>query len=180
MIANHHEDVMNIVIKNLVPLAGVLLLTSTVAAGDLAAFHIPDQARSYLFNVPTSSFSTNPPPSAVEGVVTIMAKHFTTKNHPGGVTIVFQDAIVCWPSSPTGKQWGASTAIFGDYPVSCPSSTRVLLFGKFVPLRDLGEKSFEPQSSSYKTYTGKDAIRKLKEIGLEPPEDMDQKKATKK
>ena len=35
-------------------------------------------------------------------------------------------------------------------------------------------------STSNETYTGDAAIKKLKEMGLEPPEDMDCKKATNK
>jgi hypothetical protein len=171
---------MSVFIKSFVPLGCLLFLVSTVAAQELAAFRIPNNARSYLFNLPSSSFSTNSPPSGVEGVVTILASHFTTTNQSGFVTIIFRDAVVCWPRSPTGKQWGASVATFGDYPVSYRSSTRVLVGGDFIRLADLSEKSFDPRLPSHKTYTGEEAIKKLKEMGLEPPEDMDRKKATKK
>ena len=173
-----------ILIRNLALLGCSILLASSVAAQELAAFHIPNQARIYLFNLPSSTFSTNPAPSGVEGTVTILASHFTTTNQTGFVTIIFQDAVVCWPSSPTGKQWGASTAIFGDYPVSYPSSTRVHVCGDFIRLADLSEKSFELPSPSdnahTKTYTGEEAIKRLREMGLKPPEDMDWEKATNK
>jgi hypothetical protein len=175
---------MNILSKNLVSLGCLFLLTSTVAAQELAAFHIPDQARSYLFNLASGHFSTNRQPIGVEGVVTVLASHFTTTNHSGIITIIFQDAVVCWPSSPTGKQWGASTAIFRDYGVSYPGSVRVLACGRFIRLADLTEKSFEPlpllDEAHAKTYTGAEAIKKLKEMGMEPPEDMDWEKATNK
>ena len=175
---------MKIFIKHFVPLGCSILLASTVAAQELAAFHVPNQTRSYLFNLPSSSFSTNPAPSGVEGTVTILASHFTTTNQSGLVTIVFQDAVVCFPSSPTGKQWGTSTAIFGDCANTYPSSTRVLVNGDFIRLADFSEKSFElpsPSDNSHtKTYTGEEAIKKLKEMGLKPPEDMDWEKATNK
>lgn len=175
---------MNVLIKILFSLGCLFFLTSTVAAQELAVFHIPDQARSYLFNFPSSSFSTNPSPNNVEGVVTILAKHFTVTNRLGTAYIFFQDSVVCWPSSPTGKQWGTSTAVFGSYAVPLSGNTRALVCGDFIRLADLSEKSFELSSrldsAHIKTYTGEEAVKKLKEIGLEPPEDMDWEKATNK
>jgi len=169
---------MNIFIKNLIPLGCWLLLTSTVTAQESTAFQIHDQARSYLFNLPSRSFSTNPPPSGVEGVVTILARHFTTTNQSGIVTVIFQDAVVCWTSSPEGKQREASVATFSDYSISYPGNIRILVHGDLIRLADLSEKTFEPQLTPTETYTGEEAIKKMKEMGLEPPEDMDWEKAT--
>ena len=114
--------------------------------------------------------------------MTILAKHFTMTNSPMGVTIIFQDALICQATPSKGEKLGdpVGSPVFmvGDFRLSYPSGSRVLVHGHFIPLADLSEKSFEPPPTAYETYTGEQAIEKLKEMGLKPPEDMDWKKAT--
>jgi hypothetical protein len=55
--------------------------------------------------------------------------------------------------------------------------THVLLHGRSVLLAELSQKALDPATNS-QTYTGEEAIKKLKEMGLDPPEDMDWKKVT--
>ena len=70
--------------------------------------------------------------------------------------------------------------VFHDFSHAYPAGTRVLVYGHFIPLANFSEKSFDPPALHYDTYTGADAIKKLKEMGLQPPEDMDWEKATNK
>jgi len=65
-------------------------------------------------------------------------------------------------------------------PILYPAATSVLVLGRSMRLADLSEKTFDPPRTFNETYTGDEAMKKLKEMGLDPPEDMDWKKATNK
>jgi len=179
---SHDYFTMKIFIQSIALVACWLLFAHVVVGQELAAFHISDAAyssRPFLFNCPrfTSAGSTNASPNGVEGMMTILAKHFTTTNYPRGVIIIFQDALICQATPSKGERLGdpvgSPVMIFRDFSVPYPAGSRVLVHGHFIPLADLSEKSFNPPAPHYDTYTGDDAIKKMKEMGLEPPEDMD-------
>jgi hypothetical protein len=155
-------------------------------AQDLAAFKIPDSPRQFVFmlRLPSQNGlrdrSTNATPRGVEGLQTILAKGFKTTPQPGGVLITFVDALICRAQRFKGENEGGSVMLVDGMPVLYPAGTSVLVHGRSMPLADLSEKTFDPPTTFNKTYEGDEAIKKLKEMGLEPPEDMDWKKATNK
>jgi hypothetical protein len=155
-------------------------------AQDLAAFKIPDAARPFVFilRLPsqdgTSDHSTNATPLGVQGLQTILAKGFKTTPHPRGIVITFVDALICRAKLLKGKNESGSVIQVDGIPILYPAGTSVLVYGRPIRLADLNEKTFDPPMPPNKTYTGMDAIKKMKEMGLEPPEDMDWEKATNK
>jgi hypothetical protein len=156
------------------------------SAQDLAAFKIPDSARPFVFilRLPSqngaSDHSTNATPRGVEGIQTILAKGFKTTRHPRGVVITFVDALICRAQRFKGKEESGSVMLVDGMPILYPTGTSVLVFGRSMRLADLNEKTFDPPTTFNETYTGEDAIKKMKEMGLEPPKDMDWEKATNK
>lgn len=157
-------------------------------AQDLAVFKVPDSTRPFLFNLtppsfdPAPSANTNSTKQGVEGLMTVMAKRFETERRAGPtragvVAIRFYDVIVCQANR--SQEEGAGSPVFSTdaFTVEYPGDARILLHGRSVLLANLSEKTFDPPKT-FNTYTGDEAIRKLKEMGLDPPEDMDWKKAT--
>jgi|ERR1035437_1362576 hypothetical protein len=155
-------------------------------AQDLAAFKIPDSARPFVFilRLPSQDgipgHSTNATPRGVEGLQTILAKGFKTTREPRGVVIHFVDAVICRAQRFKGENEGGSVMLVDGMPMLYPAETSVLVFGRSMRLADLSVKTFNPPTTFNKTYEGEEAIKKLKEMGLEPPEDMDWKKDTNK
>ena len=155
-------------------------------AQELAAFKIPDSARPFVFilRLPSqdgvSDHSTNATPRGVEGLQTILAKGFKITRDPRGVVITFVDALICRAKRFKGEKEGGSVMLVDGMPILYPAGTSVLVLGRSMRLAALSEKTFDPPTTFNETYTGDEAIKKLKEMGLEPPEDMDWKKATNK
>lgn len=155
-------------------------------AQDLAAFKIPDSPRQFVFMVRLPSqngpsvHSTNSAPRGVEGFETILAKGFKTAPHPAGVLITFMDALICRAQRFKGENEGGSVIVVDGMPMLYPPGTSVLVHGRSILLSELSERTFDPPTTFNKTYEGEEATKKLKEMGLEPPEDMDWKKATNK
>lgn len=165
--------------QNLILLGLCAMLAPAVAAQELAAFKIPDSPRAYLFNLtpyPDGEF-TNSTLKTVEGITTILAKRFKTIQGSGVVTITFSNAIVCRATRRQGEGLdspvGSPVMTFKEFSIVYHAAARVLVHGRFVPLADLSEKMFDPPTTFNRTYTGEEAIKKLKEMGLEPPEDME-------
>lgn len=168
-------------------------LSAAIArAQDLAVFKLPDSSRPFLFNIRpfsdsvTSAYTTNSTHQGVEGLLTVLAKRFKTERQRGPtptgvVAISFYDAVVCQARRNTGEGLGspAGSPVFSTdgYVLVYPADTRILVRGRSVLLADLSEKTFDAPKT-FKTYSGEEAIEKLKEMGLEPPEDMDWEKAT--
>lgn len=193
---------MKIFIQRIALLGCWLLLAPIIAGQELAAFQIPDPARSFLFiSTPSAgSGSTNGSQRSVEGMVTILAKRFTTTSQPqvvtvifgdkrltttnqsGPVTVTFHDAVVCQADRSKGAElgspMGSPVATFREFSFTYPPGTRVLVHGRFMRMTDFSEKSFASPAPHYETYTGEEAIKKMREMGLEPPEDMDWEAAT--
>jgi len=155
-------------------------------AQDLAAFKVPDSARPFVFilklpsRVGLPDHSTNATPRGVEGLETILAKGFKTTRQPGGVLITFVDALICRAQRFKGENEGGSVMLVDGMPILYPAETSVLVHGRSMRLADLSVKTFDPPTTFNETYEGEEAIKKLKEMGLEPPDDMDWKKATNK
>jgi hypothetical protein len=174
--------------KNLKQIAMMLsiwtLVVVTGSTQDLAAFKVPDSSRAFVFNLrmppenAASDRSTNATPWGIEGLQTIMAKGFKTTRRTGGVTITFVDALVCHVHRIKEGKSGNSVMLVGELSVSYPGGTSVLVLGRSMRLVDLSENTFVPSTTFSDVYEGEAAIKKLKEIGLEPPEDMDWQKAT--
>jgi hypothetical protein len=176
-------------------LAICALSVAIARAQDLVVFKIPDSGRPFLFNlrsfsdtVPSASsaYTTNSTEQGVEGLLTVLAKRFKTERQTGasrtGVVVIrFYDAIVCQASRSKGEGLGSpvGSPVFATdgYILVYPADTRILVHGHSVRLADLSEKTFDPPKT-FKTCTGEEAIKKLKEMELEPPEDMDWEKAT--
>jgi hypothetical protein len=158
----------------------------TGSAQDLAAFKVSDSARPFVFilRLPSqdaaSGRSTNATPQGVEGLQTILAKGFKITRHPRGFIITFVDAVVCRAQRVKGEESSSSVMLVDGMPMLYPAETSVLVHGRSMRLADLSERTFDPPTTFNKTYEGDEAIKKLKEMGLEPPEDMDWKKATNK
>ena len=164
------------------------LSVAFAGAQDLAVFKVPDSTRPFLFNLrppvfPVPSADTNSTRQGLEGLMTVLAKRFETERRAGPtragvVAIRFYDVIVCQANRSKGEGTGWNGVFSTDgYTLEYPGDTRILLHGSSVLLADLSEKTFDPPKS-FKTYTGEEAINKLKEMGLDPPEDLDWKKAT--
>jgi len=177
--------------KTLIQIITVLTICGlSVAYGgaqELAVFRVPDSTRPFLFNLrppvfPVPSASTNSTKQGVEGLLTVLAKRFEIERRAGPtragvVAIRFYDVIVCQANRSTGEGMGSPVFSTDGYTLEYPGDTRILLYGRSALLADLSEKTFDPPKT-FKTYTGEEAIKKLKEMGLDPPEDMDWKKAT--
>lgn len=163
------------------------LSVAFAGAEDLAVFKVPDSTRPFLFNLkppvfPIPSVSTNSTKQGVEGLLTVLTKRFEIERRAGQiragvVAIRFYDVIVCQANRSMGEGMGSPVFSTDGYTLEYPGDTRILLYGRSVLLADLSEKTFNPPKT-FKTYTGEEAIKKLKEIGLDPPEDIDWKKAT--
>ncbi len=155
-------------------------------AQDLAAFKIPDSGRPFVFTLKlpspdrASDHSTNAEPRGVEGLQTILAKGFKTTRQPRGILITFVDAVICRAQRSKGENAAGSVMVVDGMPVLYPAGASVLVLGRTMSLADLNEKTFDPPTTFSDVYEGEAAIKKLKEMGLEPPEDMDWKKATNK
>lgn len=161
---------------------GVLLLTSTVSAQEVAAFHIPEQPRCFLFSFPPNNPMSFPNQSTngVLGTQTILASHFTTTNKSGFISITFYDALVCQANLRNGDNVGSLVMKVDNLTIVYPAHTQVLVYGAFRPLSELTEGSFQPHMTLSETYTGEEAIRQMKKMGLEQPKDIDWEKATNK
>jgi hypothetical protein len=156
-----------------------ILAAVTGSAQDVAAFKVPDSARAFVFNLRMpSGRSTNATPRGIEGLQTVMAKGFTTKQRAGVVTITFMDALVCNAHRIQGEESGTSVMLVGEMSIGYPAGTSALVLGRSMRLADLSEKTFAPPRAFNEVYEGEAAIKKLREMGLEPPEDMDWEKAT--
>jgi hypothetical protein len=153
-------------------------------AQDLAAFKVTALDRPFVFILrltpqdAASGHSTNATPKGVEGLQTILAKGFNTTRDPGGVIITFIGAVVCRAQRDKGEQSSSSVLLVDGMPIRYPAGTSVLALGRSIPLADLSEKTFAPPTTFSDVHEGEAAIKKLKEMGLEPPEDMDWQKAT--
>jgi hypothetical protein len=152
-----------------------ILFAKTGTAQELAAFKIPDSPRGYLFNCRTlpEEDSTNGWPRSVEGTETILAKRFKTMRQSALVTIVFYDVLYCRANRRKGEKSGSVVMTANEYSVSFPRWTSVLVHGQLIRLADFSEDSFKAPAPHYDHYEGKDALKKLKEVGLDPPDDMD-------
>ena len=165
-------------------LTACILAVMTGGAQDLAAFKVPDSSRAFVFNLRTpsepvaSGRSTNATPRGVEGLQTVMAKGFKTTQRAGVVTITFMDALVCHAHRIKGEESGTSVMLVGEMSIGYPAGASVLVLGRSMRLADLSEKTFAPLTTFSDVYEGEAAIKKLKEMGLEPPEDMDWEEAT--
>jgi hypothetical protein len=158
------------------------LLVATVGAQNLAVFKIPESSRPFLFSLSgyTSQMMTSTNNSirqGVEGSLTILAKGFKTEHRSGGVAIDLHDVVVCMASRNT-ERGGSSQFSTDEYGLIYHPDTRILVRGKSMLLADLSEKAFGPPTTPSHVYEGEAAIKKLKEMGLEPPEDMDWEQAT--
>jgi hypothetical protein len=60
---------------------------------------------------------------------------------------------------------------FDQWRLDYPTKATVLVHGSSMRLSDLSEKTFDPPTTFNKTYTGEEAIKKQKELGLGPPDD---------
>jgi hypothetical protein len=159
------------------------LSVATAGAQNLAVFKIPESGRPFLFNLSgyTSQMmasTNNSVRQGVEGSLTILAKGFKTERRTGVVVVTLHDAVVCTASHSSGG--GAWSQVFStdEYPLMYHPDTRILVRGKSMLLADLSVKTFDPPATPSHVYEGEAAIKKLKEMGLEPPEDMDWEQAT--
>ena len=172
---------MKIIQQSIVILGLCLLPASTGRGQDLvAAFKIANSPRPFLFNFhsPSSGLgSTNAAQRGVDGLQTVLAKRFEVARRPGGVAITLFDAVVCRAHRAKGEELGSAVMIFREWGIYYPAATSVLVPTGPMRLADLSEKTFDAPEPS-ETYTGEEAIKKLKEMGLEPPEDMDWEAAT--
>ena len=153
----------------------------SVAGPEVAAFKIPDSRRPFLFNFHPPSWGDGPaetPPRGVEGLQTVLAKRFKVTQRQGGVAITLFDAVVSRAHRAKGKESGSSVMILPEWGISYPVGTSVLVPTGPMRLADLTEKTFDPPTTFSDVYEGEAAIKKMKEMGLEPPEDMDGEKAT--
>jgi len=174
---------MKILNQTITTLAICGLSVAMARAQNLAVFKIPDSGRPFLFNLSgyTSHMvtsSTNSTKQRVDGSLTILAKGFKTERRTGVVVITFYDAVVCTASRSKGEGVGSPVFSTDSYPLVYHADTRILVHGNSVLLAEVSEKTFDPPVPHYTTYTGEDAIKKMKEMGLEPPEDLDWEKAT--
>lgn len=156
----------------------------TGSAQDLAAFRVPDSTRAFVFNLRTpsetaaSGGSTNATPWGIEGLRTVMAKGFKTTQRAGRVIITFMDALVCHARRIGADESGTSVMLVSEMSIGYPEGTSVLVLGRSIRLADLSEKTFAPPTTFSDVYEGETALKKLKEMGLKPPEKMDWEKAT--
>ncbi len=173
-------------LKRTIIMVGVCTLAvATGRAQNLAAFKVPDSPRAFLFNIRSPSEEVTATDSSraargLEGLRTVLAKRFKITQQSGVATITFYDAVICRAHRITGEESGSSVMVVGEMSIVCPVGTSVLVFGRSMRLADLSEKTFDPATPTpTQTDTDEDATKKLKEMGLEPPEDMDWEKATK-
>ena len=164
-------------IKQTTVILGLCLLAAITGRGQdlVAVFKIANSPRPFLFNFhpPSSGLdSTNAALRGVDGLQTVLAKRFQVTRRPGGVTVTLFDAVVCRAHRAKGDELGSAVMIFREWGIYYPAGTSVLVPTGPMRLADLSEKMFDPPEPS-ETYTGEEAIKKLKEMGLEPPEDMD-------
>ncbi len=168
---------MNNVKQNILMVGFCILVAVTTRGQDLvAAFKIPKSPRRYLFNFHSPTWgagSTNAVPRGIEGLQTALAKRFTVTQSQGVVTVTLFDALMCRAHRAKGEESGSSVMSFGELNIGYPAGTSVLVLGNSMRLADLTEKTFDPPTTFNETHTGEEAIKKLKEMGLEPPEDMD-------
>jgi hypothetical protein len=171
---------MKILKQTIMMLAICSLPVASGRAQGLAAFKVPDSPRAFVFNlrspseVVASTCSTNAAPRGVEGLQTVLAKRFKTTQHSGVVTITFYDAVVCQAHRRKGKESSSSVMVVAELSIDYPAGTSVLVYENYMRLADLSEKSFNPPTPHYQTNTGEEAVKKLNEMGLDPPDDMDQ------
>jgi hypothetical protein len=166
------------VIKQTIMMLGFCILAAITTRGQdlVAAFKVPNSPRPFLFNLHSSLWgpdSTNRAPRGVDGLQTVLAKRFNVTQRQGVVTITLFDAVICRAHRVKGEELGSSVMIFRELVFGYPAGTSVLVPGRPMRLADLTEKTFDPPTTFNETYTGEEAIKKLKEMGLEPPEDMD-------
>jgi hypothetical protein len=163
-------------IASIEPKAATEFRQGSVAGPEVAAFKIAGSRRPFLFNFRPPSWeagSTGAAPRGVEGLQTVLAKGFKVTQPQGKVVVTLFDAVVCQAHRAQGEELGSSVMIFRDWGIYYPAGTSVLVPTGPMLLADLSEKTFAPPTTFSDVYEGEAAIKKLKEMGLEPPEDMD-------
>ena len=123
----------------------VFFVRFNVLSQEIAVFKIQDASREFMFQF--SSGSTRP--DSVDGIETIFAQHFNVIKSQDP-KIVFTNVL--WCRAVTNVN---SVLIADQMERACPTTSRVLLRGRWMRLSDLNEQSLKSKSQPFNSQSEK-------------------------